>query len=307
MITFSQSSVPIERLRFNRHLQREDESFNSYLTALRRLASTCDFIDLDNMFCDWILFGIQDAEVNEHLLCVQDFILQKTVELCLASEQSLANIKIIGKATPSMAVHTLSGAKKKKEYKLKSSYQGETVTKNSLGFKTTSQGDATQKTEKYYKFCGTLHVFGKQNCRAVGKTCKVCGKRDHFRVFQDAKDSKDSRKQAKVHKISYGQEDSIGQIFNIGNISAKKAMITLRFKNGEKEQFQIDTGVDHTMLPLRVYKRITGDYKPKNVVHGNDFVRNYGDKKTANFGYSNHSCVEARWLHCLTGVSYHSR
>ena len=108
----------------------------------------CKFIDLDDMLRDRILFGIQDAKVRERLLRVPNLTLQKTVELYLASEQSLANIKIIGEATPSMAVHTLSGARKKKEYKWQSSYRGETVTKNSSGFKTASQGDASQKTEK---------------------------------------------------------------------------------------------------------------------------------------------------------------
>ena len=103
-------------------------------------------------------------------------------------------------------------------------------------------------------------------------------------MFHDAKDSKDARKQAKVHEVSYGQEDSIGKIFNIGNLSAEKAMITLRFKNGEKEQFQIGTGADRTMLPLRVYKRVTGDYKLKNVVRRNDFVRNYGDERLPIWG-----------------------
>ena len=86
-------SVPMERLRFNRRSQREGEPFNTYLTALRRLPSTCEFIDLDDMLRDRILFGIQDAKVRERLLRVPDLTLQKTVELCLASEQSLANIR----------------------------------------------------------------------------------------------------------------------------------------------------------------------------------------------------------------------
>ena len=85
--------VPMERLRFNRRSQREGEPFNTYLTALRRLPSTCEFIDLDDMLRDRILFGIQDAKVRERLLRVPDLTLQKTVELCLASEQSLANIR----------------------------------------------------------------------------------------------------------------------------------------------------------------------------------------------------------------------
>ena len=58
----------------------------------------------------------------------------------------------------------------------------------------------------------------------------------------------------------------------------QESMITLRFRNGEKEQFQIDTDADRTMLPLCVYKLVTGYYKLKNIFLGNDFVLNYGDK-----------------------------
>ena len=46
-----------------------------------------------------------------------------------------------------------------------------------------------------------------------------------------------------------------------------------------EKKFQIDTGADRTMLPLRVYKRVTGEYKLKNVVRGNGFVRNHSDEK----------------------------
>ena len=63
-------------------------------------------------------------------------------------------------------------------------------------------------------------------------------------------------------------------------------MITLRFKNGEKEQFHIDTCADLTMLPTRVYKRITGDYKLNNIVCGSDFVRNNRDEKLPIVGTS---------------------
>ena len=30
------------------------------------------------------------------------------------------------------------------------------------------------------KFCGDPHIFGKKNCKAAGKQCEKCGKKDHF-------------------------------------------------------------------------------------------------------------------------------
>ena len=284
---FPKKSVPMERLRFNRRSQREGEAFNSYLTELRRLASTCEFNDLDDMLRDRILFGIRDAKVRERLLRAPDLTLQKTVEICLASEQSLANIKIIDEPSSSASVHVLGGAKKKKEYKPKNSSRGTSSSRNFSGYKTTSQGAVAQTGEKYCKFCGCMHFFGKQYCRAIGKSCNLCGKLDHFRVFHEAKDIKlGTRKQPKVHEVSCSQDDSFGQIFKIGQQSDGKALITLQFQNGEEQQFQIDTGADRSMLPIQIYKRVTGDHTLQNVTRGNSYVRNYGNEKLPILGTS---------------------
>ena len=95
---------------------KEGEPFNSYLASLRRLASTCEFYDLDDMLRDRIVFGIRDSKVRERLLRVSDLTLQKTVDICLASAQSLINIKFIDEefhVPAGRSVHSVSGTKKK--------------------------------------------------------------------------------------------------------------------------------------------------------------------------------------------------
>ena len=37
-----------------------------------------------------------------------------------------------------------------------------------------------ERKAKRCKFCGDAHVWGKKNCKAAGKTCDKCGKRDHL-------------------------------------------------------------------------------------------------------------------------------
>ena len=52
--------------------QDNGESIDHYVTALKNLASTCEFGALKESFiCDWFVFGIQDSSVRERLTDVK--------------------------------------------------------------------------------------------------------------------------------------------------------------------------------------------------------------------------------------------
>ena len=52
-----------------------------------------------------------------------------------------------------------------------------------------------QPRDRKCKFCGDSHTFGKKNCKAAGKECEKCGKKDHFaKVCKSAKKTEDKAK-----------------------------------------------------------------------------------------------------------------
>ena len=60
-------NVIYERVRFNRHNQREGESAEQYIMVLYDLVETCDYgILKDEMLCDRLVVGIADAALSKN-------------------------------------------------------------------------------------------------------------------------------------------------------------------------------------------------------------------------------------------------
>lgn len=90
-------SVPFERYCCNLRMQRPDESYEHYKTALRKLAEGCQFdtINPNETLGDLLIFGIVDIKVKERLLRESNLRLAKTDEICLAAESTFAQMKIV--------------------------------------------------------------------------------------------------------------------------------------------------------------------------------------------------------------------
>ena len=52
----------------------------------------------------------------------------------------------------------------------------------------------TKFKDRKCKFCGDMHTFGKKNCKAAGKQCDNCGKKDHLaKVCRSSKKTESSK------------------------------------------------------------------------------------------------------------------
>ena len=83
---------------FNRRVQDFGETYDQYRTALRKLADSCNFEEITpkEILRDRLVFGIRDNKVRERLLRETKLALDKTDEICGASESTLAQMKIVG-------------------------------------------------------------------------------------------------------------------------------------------------------------------------------------------------------------------
>ncbi|XP_071055079.1 putative autophagy-related protein 11 [Onthophagus taurus] len=86
-------NVTYERHVFFNRKQKENESYEEYITILKTLSSTCKFGTLkDELVKDIFVSGIKDAEARENLLKMSNLNIEKALELCrvreLASKQT---------------------------------------------------------------------------------------------------------------------------------------------------------------------------------------------------------------------------
>ena len=77
-----------ERYKFNQRVKQPGERFDTYLTSLRALQSTCNFADAEKekVIRDRIVFGIRSDTVREELFNVDILTLEKAIAICQRAE-----------------------------------------------------------------------------------------------------------------------------------------------------------------------------------------------------------------------------
>ena len=80
-------NVIFERVKFNRRIQAEGETVDTFVTALYCLAEYCGYGTLqDEMIRDRIVVGLKDVKLSERLQTDPDLTLQKAVQQACQSE-----------------------------------------------------------------------------------------------------------------------------------------------------------------------------------------------------------------------------
>ncbi|XP_054256900.1 uncharacterized protein LOC128981930 [Macrosteles quadrilineatus] len=92
------TNVVYQRYLFFRRSQADGESFNSFLTDLRKLAISCDFGDQEsNLIRDRIVMGINDNSTQERLIRETNVKLDDAVKFCRLIESSREHVSNITK------------------------------------------------------------------------------------------------------------------------------------------------------------------------------------------------------------------
>lgn len=137
-------NITVERHAFFLRNQIPGETFDMYLTDLKKKSSSCEFGDLrDSLIKDRIVLGINSDEVRGRLLREVDLTLEKAEAICRAAEQTAAHLKAMGATEEVRAIN--------KE---------------------------TESKRKDCQYCGKKHE--KRKCPAYGQKCNKCHKMNHF-------------------------------------------------------------------------------------------------------------------------------
>ena len=98
------TNIIYKRYKFNNRSQEQTESINTYVTALRALAETCDII----------VCGVQDNAVRRKLLQESGLTLSKCVDICRDAEVTSAQLKEMAPSQHSSEVDLVAKAEPKK-------------------------------------------------------------------------------------------------------------------------------------------------------------------------------------------------
>lgn len=156
----SRTNVVVERHRFGQRNQLPGETAAAFVTALRELASSCDFGEhVDDFIRDQLVAKTSNHVLRERLL------LEGTA---LTLERALAIANNIEEAT-------------KYSLELQSSVASvQNVAKRNMPRRTESQLPLPQKQKSCFRCGSSQHLADSKTCKARDKTCSKCGKRGHF-------------------------------------------------------------------------------------------------------------------------------
>ena len=92
-------NVVYERYVFYQRKQDNGESFDSFLSELRKLVKTCDFNTVeDSTIRDRIVMGIRDDTTRRKLLQTRQLDLKTAIDICRASESASRQLRAMTKA-----------------------------------------------------------------------------------------------------------------------------------------------------------------------------------------------------------------
>ena len=106
-------SIIVQRFKFNSHSRHPGKTVSTYLSELDSIAESCNFgLSLDDMLQDRIVCGINNDQMQHHLLSESKLTLKWALELAQGLETATQNAQMLqGTALTALAqseVHKLS-------------------------------------------------------------------------------------------------------------------------------------------------------------------------------------------------------
>ena len=251
-----ETNIIYERYKFNNRNQDLNESIDTYASALRALASTCDFGELkDQLIRDRIVCGRQNNAVRRKLLQEPKLTLGRCLDVCRAAEATSAQIKAMaGHANPSSDEVNLLRKGKRRSVPVKKPTKGSTIKHDLIS-------DC--------KFCGRQHEKRKEKCYTYGKSCSNCGKLNRFK---EKCLGKNANVKKKVHQVVLEEDlsdtseeellsvdldnEHVLSVNAIDSAYQTKIFVTMEIE-GKPVKMQTDSGASCNVMPEKFVPKRT--------------------------------------------------
>ena len=233
-------NVVYERFLFFRRSQQKEESFENFLTAIRALASTCDFKAMkDEMIRDRIVCGIASPAIQRQLLQAKDLKLADCIAKCRTAETTATYQERMS------AGHTPSGTETERHPPLT----------EVCAIRRKPSLEKGRNNNMACSYCGRRHR--RRECPAFGMTCRRCGKKNHFEACCQSFSVRMSNYYMDVGNPEAGHAETADDANaggpRVNNMTCKKLrdkITTTLLVDEEPVQFQIDSGATCDVVRL---------------------------------------------------------
>lgn len=240
----SEANETYERFLFHQRIQQPGESFDDFLTDLRKLAATCSFATLeDSLIRDRVVIGIRDDATRRRLLATKKLSLTDAVETCKASEVTSRRLRVIGGSAEVDALNT-STRNRRSSPKRPDRKQIKNSSNNNGGHRC--------------RYCALSSCNGSKGaCRAYGQKCRACGLLNHFAKSDMCKKQKTAaststprhRVVCEIDNDTDTDTDNSDELLALHNGDNKRAYCHLNVE-GRSVHFLLDCGATVNVLPL---------------------------------------------------------
>ena len=234
-------NVMYERHVFNTRSQGSVETIDAFVTELRLQANNYEFGSLrDELLRDRLVVGIRSDSVRSRLFREADLMVQKAIDICRAAEVTDSRMASIKNSLDSN-VNALDKDNKYSKHRQRDN-------------KTKRINEASQQSKMLCKNCGNKHIREKNKCPAYGKSCKECGKKNHFAKMCKNKDKP-------IHDTRCS-DLFIGTLSEINDVTASNDEwnSTLQIE-GKAVKVKLDTGAKYNVLPKTIYNTLNSSNK----------------------------------------------
>ena len=235
-----------ERYVFNKRVQQQGETVDSFVTSLFELAKNCQFEHLhDSLIRDRIVIATNNRETRKKLLGAKNLTLKRAINVARSQEVSdKAENEMDGKEEEVHAIRSM------------------------------------RKEVRECKFCDFTHRMVKEDCPAWGKRCAGCGDYNHFvskcpnpHSKKPPKKHRSYKKKQHAHVDYVDGKSSSGDEYqpvftledataDVNSVNASKLYAKMMICGEKDINFQMDCGAEVNILPLSLYNNISSPKKP---------------------------------------------
>ena len=172
-----------ERFKFLTRRQQLGESLQEFITKLKSLVKSCNYAaeNQDEMVCDVLVIGLLDNRLREKLLRTEKLTLAEAEKICRAAQYSREQASAMNDRSAEDTVGMVHQVHEEYAHLTPHAsriYPRRNVTRPAP-YSSASEGNQHPACNR----CGTPHSLPGLNdgmCPAMGKTCRKCGKPDHY-------------------------------------------------------------------------------------------------------------------------------
>lgn len=258
-----------ERAMFNTMVQNDTETIDEYVNRMKEAIKSCEYNcsacnqDLsDEFLLDRLCISIRNIKLREKLYDDQRITLQDAINKVKSGELTQKQLKELTKEK-SEEINRLS----KDQYKRNADRRSNNSTYNNNRAQSKHRSNRRPSSPKVNcHYCGGEQHNNKDECPAYGKTCRKCGKLNHFdKVCLSFKQK--GYKYKKVQSLSMnGTEDETVLSMNANIKENKIASADLEFIINDEIKIakcQLDTGATCNVIGYANLANIAGVSNPK--------------------------------------------